>query len=92
MVAKLESIPGWVWDANAHKWEEKFSELKDLAEAGHLGELTYSPKDKSLQILSRWVRYNRKGFKNKNNIQMTPERKKKLESIPGWAWEGKLGD
>lgn len=79
---KLESLHGWVWDANAERWDTGFRYLKEFAEhAGHCRVLvSYRTSDD--YPLGQWAATQRT---TKDRLPI--EQKKQLESVLGWAWD-----
>jgi superfamily II DNA or RNA helicase len=79
---RLESLPGWTWDALADAWEEGFSHLKAFADK----ERHCRVPDKYIVTdgykLGNWVYRQRK---NKDTIDS--ERRHRLEALPGWSWD-----
>jgi len=71
---RLESIPGWAWDAQAAKWERGFTYLKNH---GKTPLRTVVTKDGFK--LGVWV-------ENQRSACVDPARRKRLEAIPGWTW------
>ncbi len=80
---RLESLPGWTWDPNVDRWEEGYRLLEQYAAR----EGNANPP-RTLIVddfrLGSWVRSQRNNFKND---RLTEDRKKRLESIPGWTWD-----
>lgn len=82
--ARLESLPGWVWNPADARWEENIAALTAFAaEHGH----AYPPRDAedpALFKLNSWVvTMRRPGRRDK----MDPQRRKQLEAVPGWSWD-----
>lgn len=79
---RLEELPGWTWDPSAHQWEEGFDRLLEYVE--HQGDACV-PRYYKMEgfPLGKWVveQCNRhaKGI-------LTPDRKRRLEELPGWTW------
>jgi superfamily II DNA or RNA helicase len=86
--ARLESLPGWVWNVNEASWQERFEALKEYsAEFGN----ARPPTDfiyKDIQ-LGEFVSVLRWGYKS---YGISKERIELLESLPGWAWNKYDGD
>jgi superfamily II DNA or RNA helicase len=81
-VARLEALPGWVWDVLEFQWEEGFSALQRFtASEGHARPIKGQEGDED--NLHSWVVYQRT---SRNNL--TPERVERLEALTGWTWDG----
>ena len=80
-VAKLESLSGWVWDMFKFKWEKGYSHLKAFVERGKNVNVPSGFKTSGGYPLGTWIR-NQKLKKDR----LSPERKARLESLPGWVW------
>jgi hypothetical protein len=77
----LESLPGWIWDARADRWQQKFAFLQQFqAREGH-ALVPQGYKEDGVNLGS-WVQEQRV-----NRANMTTERRKLLESVPGWSWD-----
>ncbi len=78
---RLEALSGWVWDLDDAIWEEWFSRLQQYVKRnGHtrMPAVHTSPDGENL---GRWVINQR--VKQK---RLSPERRKRLEVLPGWVW------
>ena len=70
---RLESIPGWSWNPDDDSWEKAFALIQKYGMVGrHF-------KTESGFTLGRWIDNQRQKCKD-------VERRKRLESIPGWEW------
>jgi hypothetical protein len=80
-IARLEALPGWVWDVREFRWEEGFSSLQRFtALEGH--SRPPSAHKENGYNLGQWVSNQRSG---RNTL--TPERIIRLETLPGWVWD-----
>lgn len=81
----LEKLPGWTWTLSEDVWEERCALLeKFAAREGH----TRVPQRHVEQgiRLGIWVSVQRR---DALADVMPPERRKRLEALPGWAWDGR---
>lgn len=79
---RLELLPKWTWTYSRDLWEERFSALeKFAAREGHARVPQKHIEDGI--ALGSWVSIQR--CDAKANV-ITPERRKRLEALPGWAW------
>lgn len=79
-ILRLESIQGWVWDANKFKWEQAFLYLSQyVQEHGH----TKLPVDYTIDgiKLDQWVH-----SQKQKHDQLSDRRRSRLESLAGWSW------
>ena len=80
--ARLEALPGWSWNTKADKFETGFQHLQ--AYAAETGDAAPSQTFKTVDgyPLGRWV-------VNQRHICTIPERRARLEALPGWSWNPK---
>jgi hypothetical protein len=79
----LEELPGWAEDAQAAKWDEGFRHLINyVKENSHAS----PPNDCVLDgyRLGAWIKQQRLNFANGT---LPPERRDRLDDLPGWEWE-----
>ena len=73
-IATLEAIPGWTWTARSDMWERGFRHAQKYGT-----NFAQKEKDPEGYRLGQWINVQRSQCKD-------PERRKRLESIPGWTW------
>ena len=81
--ARLDALPGWVWEANEAAWEEGFAHMQKYATKHGNCIVPHSLKQDGYGLGS-WVNNQRTNY-GKGNLK--PEYVKRLESLPGWVWD-----
>jgi hypothetical protein len=81
-LAKLEALPGWVWDKHIAQWQSGFSQLEVYVEQNGHARVARSFKSADGYSLGIWV-----GTQRSKKDSRSPEQRAQLESLPGWTWD-----
>ena len=84
--ARLEALPGWIWNPLDDAWEAGFRHLTEYAERTRNCLVPALHKLTDGYRLGSWVNKQRT-----SRAAMPPERKARLEALPGWRWKVREG-
>jgi superfamily II DNA or RNA helicase len=85
---RLEALSGWTWDARQADWEEGFAHLKRFAEREGHTRAPHGALDDGYP-LGNWVSNQGRPYRRGT---LDPERRARLESLPGWTWDAREAD
>ena len=78
---RLESLPGWAWNAIEDQWEDAFQHLEEFVRKEGHARIPSSYLASDGYKLGRWI-----GKQRLNRSGMSQERKERLEALAGWVW------
>jgi hypothetical protein len=84
--ARLDTIPGWVWEINAFLWEEGFTALERFSTREGHARPSSSYREDGYR-LGQWVSLQRSKRVGALRQTLTAEQITRLESLPGWTWD-----
>ena len=84
---RLEALPGWSWDALSDKWEEGFSHLKAVFRTRRSLPSSCNATRPTTVIDS----VSGLQFREQAKDTMDPDRRQRLEALPGWSWDVLVG-
>jgi hypothetical protein len=81
-VARLEALPGWIWNTRAALWEEGFGYLCRFVEREGHARVTKDYEGEGYQ-LGQWVNGQRTAHARG---RLADDRVARLEALPHWTW------
>jgi hypothetical protein len=78
---RLEGLLGWSWEFREDNWEEGFCHVKEFTDREGYARVPYNFKSVDGYNVGLWVANQRARI----DI-ISPERKERLEALPGWSW------
>jgi len=81
---RLESLKGWTWDSRNEAWERSFAYLVDYTKREGNSCVPTAFKEIDGYPLGQWV-----GAQRTKRQTMPVERKRRLEQLEGWSWDGR---
>jgi superfamily II DNA or RNA helicase len=82
-INRLESLPGWVWDAYKEKWETGLAALMEYVRVHGDAKVPMKYVTPQGFGLGSWISTARR---KKSKNQMSHDRISRLEAVPGWSW------
>lgn len=82
-IARLEALPGWVWNARDAAWEEGYASLKAFAEEIGSARITRGHVSPSGFDLGKWVVVQRALY---HRGVLAEDRAMRLAALSGWSW------
>jgi hypothetical protein len=80
--ARLEALPGCVWDSREAAWEDGYARLREFAEREGHSRVPVQDRDDDGLKLSQWVHKQRERGRRG---ELSDDRARRLESVPGWT-------
>jgi hypothetical protein len=75
-------VTGWAWDMRDAFWEEGFAHLQRFVEREGHARVPQTTREDGFRLGS-WVDRQRQ-FRARGELD--PDRERRLETLPGWAW------
>ena len=79
---RLQTLPGWAWDAHAEWWEEGFRRLLDYVELYGDSRVPVSYAVDGFKV-GGWVNVQRDHYADGT---LGVDRQRRLQGVPGWTW------
>ncbi len=82
-IAQLEAIPGWTWDHQGDRWNQCYAALQKFVDREADIRVPKGSTEDGVNLYA-WVSEQRA-----NKDALSPERRARLEALPGWSWRVK---
>ncbi|TRW79285.1 helicase [Mycolicibacterium sp. 018/SC-01/001] len=82
----LESLPGWVWDAYAHRWDRGYGRLVEYVKENGTSQVPFRYVTEDGFQLGAWVNTVRS---RKRTGSLSVANSKQMASLPDWSWTPK---
>ena len=82
-ISRLESLPGWTWNANDAAWEDGITALKKYIEREGHARVPESHMEEDYR-LGHWVNAQRTGM---NKGRLSRKRISRLDNLTKWSWD-----
>jgi hypothetical protein len=79
---RLESLPQWIWDPHAARWDDAYQRLRLFAEREGDAQVPQQHIEDGFR-LGQWANSQRTA---RQAGRLSKERVARLESVPGWKW------
>ena len=83
---RLQALPGWAWNAREASWEAGYACLRKFVKRSGHAVVPEGYRDDDGFKLGHWVRKQRA---RRRNGELSDERVRRLESVPGWTWDAR---
>ena len=80
--ARLDALPGWVWDTREASWEEHFAALQRFVEREGHARVPRAQQEGDYK-LGGWVNNQRQTYRRG---ELDEARRARLDALPGWEW------
>ena len=84
--AKLEALPGWLWNPRQDAWKQNLQYLREFVEL-HSRLPRRGEESSNGEKIGNWAVKQR----NRRN-DLSTERQSLLEQVPGWVWDRNEAD
>jgi hypothetical protein len=86
---RLDALLGWTWKAFQDDWDDRFERLQSYVRQKGDSQVPKDYQDDDGTQLGQWVVHQRQAYRRGT---LGEERRRRLESLPGWIWGGMHDD
>jgi hypothetical protein len=79
-IARLEALPGWSWTVSRDTWDQRYELLREFTDREDHSRVPQGHVESGVH-LGKWLSVQRE-----KRDKLTSEQRKRLEALPGWAW------